>query len=98
MCEAFGGSCRFIPIALENHIEKYVRSNPQVTRADLQSRLEYGIAGHLVQRVLASSNESDQGHGNDDTLTAEDMALAEHLFAEVERLLKLLKVPVAGGR
>jgi len=37
---------RFTPIVLEDYIEKHLRSNPQVKRADLQARLEYAIAAH----------------------------------------------------
>ena len=36
----------FIPIRLEDYVEKHLRSNPDVERADLIERLEYAVAAY----------------------------------------------------
>lgn len=39
---------RFTSIALDDYIEKHVQANPNVSRQDIRTRLEFAIAAHLA--------------------------------------------------
>lgn len=44
---------RFTPIALDDNIEKHLRANPDVKRADIRARLEYAIAAHRAGKLCS---------------------------------------------
>lgn len=46
----------FIPIAIDDYVEKHLAANPGVDRADLMERLRYALAAALAGERCACGN------------------------------------------
>lgn len=48
---------KFIPIALDDYIEKHLRANPEVSREDIKARLEFAIAAQRAGKRCSCGAE-----------------------------------------